>query len=283
MHPADGLVGIFDQDAGEHRVRPTRRHAPQVRQEILLGVRLHVVEEARQPRLDVRQQGLQGARHPVRDPQQPATEPGVAAPLGLGRLFEHEHPIGPFLAGGVGGGERGVSRSHHDYVEIAHCNPFRESSCIRNSTRYGNRSALNRDLPLRFAVRRIHGAGDLVRAPRQDEDRADPRASCTRQPQGEEARAAAPSHNEQSQAWDVPEIPLQRAAWQSIGQESPPRAAASFSIPRTMLNPARSRPRSSPPTPEKADRHRGRPLATSSTMRPVNVCSVEPGLIQLFY
>ena len=44
--------------------------------------------------------------------QQSAAEVRIAAPFRLGRLFEHDHPVGPFLAGGVGGGERGVPRSH---------------------------------------------------------------------------------------------------------------------------------------------------------------------------
>ena len=110
------------------RVRPVRGHPLEVRPEVLLGIGLDVVEEAGEPVLDVRQQPLEGARGSERDTEQPSAEIGVAAPFGLRRLLEHHHPLRAFLAGGVGGGEGGVPRPHHDHVKVGHREPVSMAS-----------------------------------------------------------------------------------------------------------------------------------------------------------
>ena len=128
VHPENRLVGVADEDPGEGRVRPVGGHPLEVGPEVLLGVGLDVVEEAGKPIFDVRQQPLEGARRSERDPEQPSAEIGVAAPFGLRRLLEHHHPLRAFLAGGVGGGEGGVSRPHHDHVKVGHREPVSMAS-----------------------------------------------------------------------------------------------------------------------------------------------------------
>ncbi len=123
MHPLYGLVGLGDQDLGQALIGLAGGHPHQIGHEFVLRIGGHVLEEESVFRLfRVGDQGAQILARIEGDAQQPAGIVGIAAPVLLGRLFQHQNPPGPLFPGRVRRRQGRIARTHHNDIVIRHSN-----------------------------------------------------------------------------------------------------------------------------------------------------------------
>ena len=118
MQPTNGLVGFGDQDFGQGLIRLAGGHPHQIGHHFVFGVGRHILEECRQVFLHVGHQGAQGLRLAIGDAKHPAAVMGIAAPIRLGRLFQHQNPFGTLFPGRIRRRLGRIARADNDDIVI---------------------------------------------------------------------------------------------------------------------------------------------------------------------